>query len=426
MTATANTITPFSLLSTPFRLDGGDTALTLITRKSSSKSASPLVCASPGSERRAMRYALRSALQELPYFSAEVPSQVDRLRMCGRAVLGQQMVLTLKDGTAGVRGVETCGRGLVCPSCASTIRESRRVHLSKILEASHEKGCQVFFATFTVRHYKKNSLAETLSVVRGAWRKMASQREWRRLSQKYGIKMVSSLEITYGKRGFHPHLHCVFITNVPPISNNASPGGQESSEASEVATHLNVEDVREIREWLKQAWIAQVTKAGSGASQEHALDWHESSGPKALAELARYLTKSQGSEPEEIADLVQQLRDDPERARTVSRGLNRRLSMEITRSDLKSSNPEGSDRSTMPMFSVLIEACFGDLNALRSWWEYESATRGLRWWRVSHGLAEALGVKEDNRDDEEIVEERESLGIPVIGLAGKSWWSPDH
>ncbi len=299
MTATANTITPFSLLSTPFRLDGGETALTVIARKGSPIAASPLVCASPGGERRAMRYALRSALQELPYLSGEVPPQVERLRMCGRAVLGRQMALTLKNGTAGVRGVETCGRGLVCPSCASTIREARRVHLSKILEASHEKGCQVFFATFTVRHFKKNSLAETLSVVRGAWRKMASQREWRRLSQKYGIKMVSSLEITYGKRGFHPHLHCVFIANVPTISKNASLGERQLPEASDVASPMNEEDVWEVREWLKQAWITQVTKSGSGASQEHALDWREASGPTDLAELARYLTKGQGSEPEE-------------------------------------------------------------------------------------------------------------------------------
>ncbi len=96
--------------------------------------------------------------------------------------------------------------------------------------------------------------------------------------------------------------------------------------------------------------------------------------------------------------------------------------MEITRSDLKSSNPNGSDRSTMPMFSVLIEACFGDLNALETWWEFEASTRGLRWWRVSHGLAEALGLGEDNRDDEDVVEEREALGVPVIGLSGKSWW----
>jgi hypothetical protein len=422
LTATADTITPYDLLSTPFRISGNATALTVIAQKGSQNAASPLVCASPGSDRRAMRYSLRSAMQELPYLSADVPPQVNRLRMCGRAVLGQDMALTLKDGKAGVRRVETCGRGLVCPSCSSTIREARRVYLSKILAASHDQGCQVFFATFTIRHYKKNSLVETLSVVRGAWRKMASQREWRRLSEKYGIKMVSSLEITHGKRGFHPHLHCVFISNVPTVPRDVGLNERESSGSTEVKHPMKADDILEVREWLKQAWITQVTKAGSSASQEHALDWREASGPKNLADLARYLTKGQGAEPEEVADLIQQLRDDPERARTVSRGLDRRLSMEITRSDLKSSNPKGSDRSTAPMFSVLVEACFGDLNALRTWWELETATRGLRWWRVSHGLAEALGLKEDNRDDEQVANERETLGVPVIGLSGKSWW----
>ena len=48
--------------------------------------------------------------------------------------------------------------------------------------------------------------------------------------------------------------------------------------------------------------------------------------------------------------------------------------------------------------------------------------RGLRYYRVSHGLETALGFDEDTRTDEEIIEDRKAVGVPVIEVKAESWY----
>jgi hypothetical protein len=65
----------------------------------------------------------------------------------------------------------------------------------------------------------------------------------------------------------------------------------------------------------------------------------------------------------------------------------------------------------------------GDPVAWRRWWEYEASVRGLRWWRVGHGLATSLGVTEDVQTDEQIAAEKEARGVPIISVHQKDWWT---
>jgi hypothetical protein len=78
------------------------------------------------------------------------------------------------------------------------------------------------------------------------------------------------------------------------------------------------------------------------------------------------------------------------------------------------------------MFEVLGIAFANDGKGseARAWFEYEKATRGLRWYRVSHGLAAALGTDiEATRSDEQIIEDRQAVGVPVIEVEAKSWYA---
>ncbi len=97
-----------------------------------------------------------------------------------------------------------------------------------------------------------------------------------------------------------------------------------------------------------------------------------------------------------------------------------KLSAEMLRGDLKTKRR--SEHATRPVFELLADAARGDAVAWQRWWEYESAVRGLRFWRTSHHLATSLGVAEDTRADKEIVEDQDARGVVVIRVHRRDWW----
>jgi len=126
---------------------------------------------------------------------------------------------------------------------------------------------------------------------------------------------------------------------------------------------MKADDILEVRKWLKQAWdkhrlqkrVAVPVKNMRliGTRHQARKTWPISPLPN----------QGPGAEPEGGCRLDSATKRRPGAGQgPCHEDSTGRLSMEITRSDLKSSNPKGSDRSTVPMFSVLVEACFGDLN----------------------------------------------------------------
>jgi hypothetical protein len=356
--------------------------------------------------------ALRLAAQKLPHpdeggviGSVELPRTIITLRECGRKVLGPTAFVTFDPATgkAGTRGIATCGRALVCAPCGAKVREARRRHLLKLISVAHAENVGVYFVTLTLRHYRRMSLDTSLEVIRSAWQQLASGKAWQSRKERYGLGMVGVIEITDNAdgNGWHPHLHlCLFQSCRPVIREH----GEWVQEGRDRPPKWNAEEEAGFVVWLRQRWLSVIVKAGLPAAlPQHAFDWREAYGPDDARLLSAYLAKDQGA------------------VAAAARMRAGKLSAEMLRGDLKTKRR--SEHATRPVFEILADAAQGDAVAWRRWWEYEAAVRGLRFWRVSHGLAVSLGIAEDGRTDEEIAAERYLQAVPVISVHRRDWWN---
>lgn len=365
-----------------------------------------------GQERRTDLMALRLAAQKLPHpdegtviGSVELPRTIGALRECGRKVLGPSALVTFdaSTGKAGTRGIATCGRALVCAMCGAKIREVRRRYLLELINAAHSNDVGVYFVTLTLRHYRGMSLDTSLEVIRSAWQKLASGKAWQTRKEKYGLAMVGVIEITDNAdgNGWHPHLHLCLFQSCRPVTREQGDWVQAGNDRPE---KWSAEEEVEFAVWLRLRWLSVIVKAGMPAAlPQHAFDWREAYGPEDARLLSDYLAKDQGA------------------AVAAARMRAGALSAEMLRGDLKTKRR--SEHATRPVFELLADAAQGDAVAWQRWWEYEAAVRGLRFWRVSHGLAAALGVLEDARTDEEIAADKDAHGVAVIEVHRRDWWN---
>jgi hypothetical protein len=365
-----------------------------------------------GQERRTDLMALRLAAQKLPHSdeggvigSVALPRAITSLRECGRKVLGPAALVTYDaaTGKAGTRGIATCGRALVCAMCGAKVREERRRHLLELIRAAQADDVGVYFVTLTLRHYRGMSLEDSLGVIRSAWRQLASGKAWQSRKDKYGLAMVGVVEITDNAdgNGWHPHQHLCIFQSCRPVKRELGEWVQANDER---APKWSAEEEAEFIIWLRQRWLNIIVKAGMPAAlPQHAFDWREAYGPEDARLLSTYLAKDQGA------------------AVAAARMRAGRLSAEMLRGDLKTKLR--SENTTRPVFELLASAANGDAVAWQRWWEYEAAVRGLRFWRVSHGLSAALGVVDDSRTDEQIVSEKNAHGVTVIKVHRRDWWN---
>ena len=396
--------------------------------------------------RRETSILLRCAAQELPYPREDVPGrrkkngewaeayygiarEIQRLRRCGRVAKGPFAILTI-DGNnkAGTSNVETCGRALVCAHCAKQSREERRQLLHSIIKSARSQKMGVYFATLTVRHYRRHSLEQSLSIIREAMHQITGTQKYRKYAKLYGLGFVSVVEFTWSrKHGFHPHLHMAFFQGVSPVAKGE--GGLWDKTGSKPETWCATEE-REFVDWFRAKWLALIGDSElPDADERYAFDWRPAFGAETdeevNGELDEYMLKDQGAGKgldfyeKVLADRAENLARTQEKSAVSG-------TYELMRADLKTSDTmaEQNEHHTLPMFEVLgiAMANSGKGPEAKAWFEYEKSTRGLRYYRVSHGLEAALGFDEDTRTDEEIIEDRKAVGVPVIEVKAASWY----
>jgi len=155
-----------------------------------------------------LRFMLQSAAREL------LPDE--RVADCLRTIVPTaQRVEVHKSKTrnaAHYRGLLVCSRIWHCPVCASKISEERRKELSR---ATHSWTGGLALITYTASHHNNVTLGRILDTVLAAHRDFKAGRVFAEMSEYFGWHgSVKSLEITYGKNGWHPHIHeLVFLTN---------------------------------------------------------------------------------------------------------------------------------------------------------------------------------------------------------------------
>jgi hypothetical protein len=104
-----------------------------------------------------------------------------------------------------------CGSVWACPVCAARITAFRAVEVRSALAVLTERGGSAGFATFTVSHTHEDALETVLAGFLAAFRSMTSFRGYKALRAAYDVVgFVRVLEVTYGRNGWHVHVHVLF------------------------------------------------------------------------------------------------------------------------------------------------------------------------------------------------------------------------
>ena len=286
------------------------------------------------------RWRIRKTSQRI--LCAAIPrDEWPRVVRCGWS-LGSLVTLMGQSGRTGWCGIEHCNSLWACPLCSARIREGRRREIQSGFETSKSLGWSAWFVTFTVPHDRETPLNQSLGALRGAYAKMRRYSSLKKFwSSVEGV--IKATEIQVGNNGFHPHLHCVVFTT--------------SSSLDEAA--------------LKAAWAKAVVREGLARPSDAVGVVVKAA---TTANLSWYLTKIQEN----------------------------KLSLEMTRSDLKSGRVNNSTEWHCAPFDLLDSSVALPISMAqrqRLWVEYATATKGVSAIRWSKGLKERLLVAEVSDDD---------------------------
>lgn len=115
-------------------------------------------------------------------------------------------------GGAHYGGVEQCGSIWGCPVCASVIRAGRAADIALGVDSWQAAGNGLVLVTVTLRHVRKDALGDTLDAMLVGWRKLMQGRAWLDFAAREGVVgQVRACECTYGRSGWHPHIHALFF-----------------------------------------------------------------------------------------------------------------------------------------------------------------------------------------------------------------------
>lgn len=323
-------------------------------------------------QQKTLRFALQRHAAALLYEHGSGKRQKFRVCHCCRSIQGEVVAVYRSTNGANARyaGVMTCGSGWTCPVCAAKIGEVRRDELSEANVKHVQAGGRVNLTTMTFPHeLNEMPLAETMGRFDKARQKFKNCAAYKAVfDKKKGragcIGCVTSMEITHGANGWHPHLHML----------------------SFMARSISSEEV----DVLKKAWVNILLKCGLGDNSkisdmmERALDVR--GGEDAAAYIAKYGREEEWG-----------------------------VSSELTRSHAK----KGIGDSVTP-FGLLALSDAGDERAGRLFVEFAEAFLGKRLITFSPGLRAHFNMSEEQDDEEAAVRPDEANDL--VGILRPEQW----
>ncbi|WP_100470499.1 hypothetical protein [Mycobacteroides abscessus] len=285
------------------------------TRATSANSGGSVVDAA---ERRRVRWAARAMLWQT--------SSLKAVRCCGRVLHndavgdpddGQGVVIKRRevDGrmVASLHGLMTCGSVWSCPRCSAVIANTRAAEIGAAVRECYRRGGRAYLLTLTMRHSRRDGLADLWDSLSKGWRSVFGTRHWtgqrERMVQRKGSSVALPeimgdaerfdiagvtrvVEATYGKpelggHGWHLHIHALVFS-----ATSLSSGLIEDCES---AFGCAVD-----RDWLSrnafaarvyQRWSQGLVKAGCRMPGAVAVDVREIDDDGAEY-VGRYLSKA--------------------------------------------------------------------------------------------------------------------------------------
>lgn len=281
--------------------------------------------------------------------------------------------------SARMHGVTTCKSVWTCPTCSAKICAVRQAELSEGMRYWIDQGGYVFLMTLTFPHEIGMPLGELMPKFTKAKAYLKNSKTYKRILAK-GVRKgsVSSLEVTLGEHGWHPHQHDLIFATKDAFGN------VKELERGRLSSRLIDE--------LKEAWYMALRKAGLCEQHQmsdvlaHGLDIR---GGQYAAEYIAKFGKEQ------------------------KWGLSREVTMHAAKT--------GSDNKGAHPFQLLAWAEEGDGLAAMQFREYAEAFEGKRMLSWSRGLKKELTGEDEMSDDQaadrEMPEEEKVGRIGSEGLA---------
>jgi hypothetical protein len=216
---------------------------------------------------RALSYGLREAsrllLSSFPEFRGHLS--------CGLPVAHEDRPLevALYDDPEGPRvafhGIMTCDSPWICPVCSPKLADHRGEALARTLAHFMALGFRVAHAVLTIRHTRGMPLSEVFEALSKAWRFMTKDRSFRPYWE--GLGYAKGVEVTYGRHGWHPHIHLALV--IPPER-----------------------DPHALKEALWEAWSGAVLEVGWLPSDRAAYSYALVESDEDVHEVGRYVAKA--------------------------------------------------------------------------------------------------------------------------------------
>lgn len=292
-------------------------------------------------------------------------------------------VNVLKDtsGRTFFGGLMQCGSVWTCPICSRKINEHKASDMREAFTSALTQDHNIELLTFTFPHSINQSLKDNLKKLSSArqdfWRSGIVKRF--RLSGYIG--RIDSFEITYGKNGWHPHIHAVVF-----------------SKGSATAKSNNY--------LLLRQWVSCLFKHGLA----NALD---------MKGIERSLDIRDGSK---AGEYICKFGSDGESKLTKdgSKSVHWDIADETTKAHIKS----GRNGSVTPFDMLRISSSTTDNNEQLTYRklfrEYAVCMKGKSQIRWSKGLRDFYNVGEQ-LTDQEIVELREERAVLKAVITDSEW-----
>lgn len=283
-------------------------------------------------------------------------------------------------------GLQTCGQVWKCPVCAAKITERRRqlwiaalggkeITTTEVEDSIIVKhithGYRLAMATFTVSHTQDEHLIDVIHRLNRAYQLLWSGRWAVEFKRDYTvIGTVRALETTYGDNGWHPHIHCMFVTTKDDMRYS----------------------VPEIRGILSGRWARCVNKAGGFASQSVGTTF-----TVADVRAIEYIDKM-GIE-------------------TIYRKRDSGAISEVTKYPTKKGRG-----SSVGMFGLLALSADGETRAGAHWQTAIHVLKGKKHIATSKGLLRQLGASQELSDDNLASTDLHETGDEVLALLERPQW----
>lgn len=279
-------------------------------------------------------------------------------------------------------GVTRCASPHVCPTCSMGIQHKRRGQVEKASTYMLEHERAYVLITFTASHKFGDKLDWLIDAFQESQRLMRKNKDYKRWCQKWGyVHQIRSTETTLdhpdgtNKSGWHWHCHIVMYID-------------------HLLTHAETELMREE---LAAMWTKACAKHGIKANSKHGVTIERPSYKKGEDKIFA----------------------DAENVKRIASYVTKGVSLEVAPSPNSKIGRKGDRITTWQMMAMIVLDGRDDLIPLLN--EYLTAVKGRRAFYMSRGLAEEVGLNEEE-DVTRVNSEEETPGTDeevLEGVAGE-------